>query len=118
MLKPRDICTEGKPMAKGQKKSTREIRKTKADKAEIMAAAERHGYKNLTHFVDDAIRYFIKESDRSRGLNKITTPTEYQTALSMVEALFDAPSDSPEEAELMRLVILIEEYEDEQYPMP
>jgi len=43
------------------------VRKTKADKAEIVAAAERHGYKNLTHFVDDAIRYFIKEADRSRG---------------------------------------------------
>jgi HTH-type transcriptional regulator / antitoxin HigA len=51
-------------------------------------------------------------------MNKITTEEEYQAALSMVEDLFDAPPDSPEEAELMRLVTLIEEYEDEQYPMP
>ena len=51
-------------------------------------------------------------------MNKITTPTEYQSALNMVEDLFGAPPDSPEEAELMRLIILIEEYEDDHYPMP
>ena len=43
------------------------LRLTADDWRQIQAAMARHGYDNWAQFARDAIRYFIKEADRSRG---------------------------------------------------
>ncbi|HKK57932.1 MAG TPA: helix-turn-helix domain-containing protein [Salinivirga sp.] len=47
----------------------------------------------------------------------IKTETDYQQALERLEEIFDAPIDSPEGDEAEILSILIEKYEDENYPI-
>jgi HTH-type transcriptional regulator/antitoxin HigA len=50
-------------------------------------------------------------------LNTIITETEYEAALVHFETLMDAEPNSPQEEELERLAILVEEYEREHYPI-
>ncbi len=50
-------------------------------------------------------------------LNTIITETEYEIDLAHIETLMDAEPNSPQEKELERLVILVEEYEREHYPI-
>ena len=45
------------------------------------------------------------------------TEEEYNQALKRLEIIFDAPADSPEGDEAELLVLLIEKYEDENYPI-
>jgi len=47
----------------------------------------------------------------------IKTETDYQQALERLEEIFDAPIDSPKGDEAEILSILIEKYEDENYPI-
>jgi HTH-type transcriptional regulator/antitoxin HigA len=47
----------------------------------------------------------------------IQTEADYEVALVRVERLMDADPDSPEEDELAYLASLIEQYEDEHYPI-
>jgi len=47
----------------------------------------------------------------------IRTEVEYKQALARVEKLMDSAPDSPEEKELEMLAIMIDEYEDEHFPM-
>ena len=47
----------------------------------------------------------------------IKTEEEYNQALIRLEAIFDAPADSPEGDEAELLGLLIEKYEDEYYPI-
>jgi len=47
----------------------------------------------------------------------IKTEKDYQQALKRLEAIFDAPIDSPEGDEAEILSILIEKYEDVHYPI-
>ena len=47
----------------------------------------------------------------------IKNETDYQHALERLEEIFDAPIDSPEGDEAEILSILIEKYEDENYPI-
>ncbi len=48
----------------------------------------------------------------------LKTETEYETVLAQIETLMDAKPNSPQEEELERLAILVEEYEREHYPIP
>ena len=47
----------------------------------------------------------------------IKTATDHDAALARVEALLDAPPDSPEEAELEVWGVLVEKYEEEHFPI-
>jgi len=47
----------------------------------------------------------------------IKTEDDYQKALNRLESIFDASADSPEGDEAEILTILIEKYEDENYPI-
>jgi HTH-type transcriptional regulator/antitoxin HigA len=47
----------------------------------------------------------------------LKTEEEYNQALKRLETIFDAHSDSPEGDEAELLVLLIEKYEDEYYPI-
>jgi HTH-type transcriptional regulator / antitoxin HigA len=47
----------------------------------------------------------------------IKTETEYETTLARIEELMDAAPNSPEEEELKCLVLLVEKYEGEHYPI-
>jgi HTH-type transcriptional regulator / antitoxin HigA len=47
----------------------------------------------------------------------IKTEHDYQQALKRLEVIFDAPVDSPEGDEAEILVLLIEKYEEEHYPI-
>jgi len=47
----------------------------------------------------------------------IKTKAEYEAALSRIEALMDAEPGSPEEEELELLALLVENYEEEHYPL-
>lgn len=49
--------------------------------------------------------------------NKIASPKEYQTALQRVDELIDVDHTEATHNELMLLSYLIEEYEDDQYPI-
>ena len=51
------------------------------------------------------------------NIKVIKTEAEYEEALERVNALMDATPDSPEEEELEVLVLLIEKYEKEHYPI-
>ena len=48
----------------------------------------------------------------------LQTKADHATALNRVEALMDAPPDSPEEAELELWTLLIENYEAKHHPVP
>lgn len=48
---------------------------------------------------------------------RIESDAEYEAALARVETLMDADAGSPQEAELVMLAILIEQYEREHYPI-
>lgn len=50
-------------------------------------------------------------------LKKIETETEYNTALAYAESLMDAQPGSPEEDDLKTIVVLIEAYEDDNFPI-
>ena len=50
-------------------------------------------------------------------LKLIKTKKDYQQALDRVEMIFDAKKGTPEGDELEVLVILIEQYEDERFPI-
>ena len=47
----------------------------------------------------------------------IRTETEYEAALAEIDRLMDAPDDSPQADRLELLSILVEAYENENYPM-
>jgi len=47
----------------------------------------------------------------------IKTEAEYEATLARIEALMDAEPDSPQEEELKLLVLLVEKYEAERYPI-
>ena len=47
----------------------------------------------------------------------IETEKEYKKALKRLEKVFDATPNSPEKKEAELLVLLIEKYEDEHYPI-
>jgi HTH-type transcriptional regulator/antitoxin HigA len=51
------------------------------------------------------------------NIKVIKTEEEYNQALKRLEIIFDAPVDSPEGDEADLLGILIEKYEDENYPI-
>ncbi len=51
-------------------------------------------------------------------LKPIRTKAEYKAALREVEALFDAPSKTPEADRLEVLAMLVEKYEAQHYPIP
>ncbi len=56
----------------------------------------------------------------ARGENRmepIKTEDEYEAALAQIETLMDAETKGPQEKELERLAILVEEYECEHYPI-
>ncbi len=48
---------------------------------------------------------------------ELKTEKEYEVALNRIDELIDITADDPLEAELDYLSILVEEYEDEHYPM-
>ncbi len=48
---------------------------------------------------------------------QLKSDAEYEAALARVEALMDAAAGSPQEADLITLAILIEQYEREHYPI-
>ena len=50
--------------------------------------------------------------------NALKAVTEYKAALARLETLMDAETNSPQEEELKRLAVLVEEYELEHYPVP
>lgn len=45
------------------------------------------------------------------------TKTEYESMLILISQLMNCENDSEEEKELLRLVDLVEEYENEYYPI-
>jgi HTH-type transcriptional regulator/antitoxin HigA len=47
----------------------------------------------------------------------IKTETEYQDALAYIDTLMDAAPGSPEEEELELFAILVENYENEHFPI-
>lgn len=47
----------------------------------------------------------------------IKTEEEYEAALAHLETLMEAEPGSPEEEELVLLSMLVEQYEDEHYPI-
>jgi HTH-type transcriptional regulator/antitoxin HigA len=49
--------------------------------------------------------------------NALKTETEDETALARIETLIEAEPNSSQEEELKRLVVLVEEYELEHYPI-
>lgn len=51
-------------------------------------------------------------------LKPIRTKTEYRAALREIEALFDAPGNSPEADRLEVLAMLVEKYEVQHFPIP
>lgn len=51
------------------------------------------------------------------NIKVIKNGEDYNRALERLEAIFDAPTDSPEGDEAEILSILIEKYEDEHYPI-
>ena len=51
------------------------------------------------------------------NIKVIKTEEDYQLALKRLEAIFDAPADSPEGDEAEIVSLLIEKYEDEYYPI-
>lgn len=51
------------------------------------------------------------------SITKILTEEDYYKALDRLEEIFDAYMDSPEGKELNHLSILIEKWEDENYPL-
>ena len=51
-------------------------------------------------------------------LKPIKTKTEYKAALREVEALFDVPAGTPKADKLEVLVMLVEKYEAQHYPIP
>ncbi len=48
----------------------------------------------------------------------IETDAEYEAALARIDALFDAPKNTPEGWELELLVVLVNHYEAIHYPIP
>ena len=50
-------------------------------------------------------------------LKKIESETEYEAALAYAESLMDAPSGSPAADDLKTIAVLIEAYEEEQFPI-
>jgi HTH-type transcriptional regulator/antitoxin HigA len=48
----------------------------------------------------------------------IETDAEYEAALARIDALFDAPKNTPEGQELELLVVLVNHYEAIHYPIP
>jgi antitoxin component HigA of HigAB toxin-antitoxin module len=48
---------------------------------------------------------------------EIKTEEEYRKSLARIEELFDIPDDSPDRPELIRLLDLVNAYEDIHYPM-
>ena len=55
--------------------------------------------------------------DRPTEYKKIESEEEYQTALDRIWLLMDAEAETPECEELESLGILVEEYENEHYPI-
>lgn len=51
------------------------------------------------------------------NIKAIKTEKDYNQALKRLEAIFHAPADTPEGDEADVLSILVEKYEDEQYPI-
>jgi HTH-type transcriptional regulator/antitoxin HigA len=51
-------------------------------------------------------------------IKPIKTETEYRTALSEIERLFDVAEGTPEADRLEVLALLVESYEATHYPMP
>ncbi|MGM0573600.1 MAG: helix-turn-helix domain-containing protein, partial [Bacteroidota bacterium] len=51
------------------------------------------------------------------NIKVLKTEEDYQQALKRLEEIFDAPVDSPEGDEAEILSLLIEKYEDENYPI-
>jgi len=51
-------------------------------------------------------------------LKPIKTKTEYKAALREIEVLFDTPEGTPEADKLEVLVMLVEKYEAQHYPIP
>lgn len=51
------------------------------------------------------------------GLKPIRSDVDYYTALARLEEIFDAPKDSPEGDEAEILVLLIESFENTNYPI-
>jgi len=51
------------------------------------------------------------------NLKVIKSEKEYDQALERLDVVFDAPPDTPEGDEAELLMILIEKYEDENYPI-
>jgi len=51
------------------------------------------------------------------NIKSIKTEEEYNQALKRLEVIFDSSADTPEGDEAEVLVILIEKYEDEYYPI-
>jgi HTH-type transcriptional regulator/antitoxin HigA len=51
-------------------------------------------------------------------LRPIKTKTEHKEALREIEALFDVPDKTPEADRLEVLVMLVEKYEAQHYPIP
>jgi len=47
----------------------------------------------------------------------LETEEEYKAALARIELLFDASKDSPEGKELEFLILLVQKYEEEHYPI-
>ncbi len=51
-------------------------------------------------------------------IHPIRTEADYEAALARIEALFEAPADSPEADELDILATLVEAYEEQHYAIP
>ncbi len=51
------------------------------------------------------------------NIRPIKTETDYQQALEEIEALFDAPLNTPEGEKLEILTMLVEAYEQKHYPI-
>ncbi len=51
------------------------------------------------------------------NINLIKSESDYQQALERLEVIFDAKKGSPEGDELELLGLLIEQYEDQHYPI-
>ena len=51
------------------------------------------------------------------NIKLIKTEQDYDRALARLEAIFDAPADSPEGEEAEILILLIEHYENQHYPI-
>lgn len=59
----------------------------------------------------------MQKKSNNMNIKVIKTDEEYQKALKRLEILFDMPQDTPEGDEAELLTILIEKYEDENFPI-